>query len=832
MENAWRSIWPTDAILSLVRTHTPFLGRAGELGLLEALATDYRLVSLVGPGGIGKTRLAREFALATHASLEGNVLFATLAGATGEDDIADLVARNAGLASADALRYGSVDRPRLIVLDNCESALEGAAGLARSLIEADRTTRVLVTTRTPLGLAEERVVMLGPLAVPPDDDPHRARSAPTVQLFIDRAQRAGALSSTDDDTLVDIARLVRQLDGMPLAIELAAARTRVLSPRQISALLDDELGLLHRPGNEADRHESMRAVIAASYEPLAPHVQAGFRALCVFNAPFDLDLAQLLMGTPTELDAVEIATELIDASLLVTMVDQGTSNRYRLLEPIRWFGLERLEADDEMSATVERFVDVMAAYADAFVAKVLTAFSPDLFATVSERLAHLVHAIDECLHRDATAARANRLFLPLFGTSRNRGEQIALVRRIIATWDDRAPLHLEARAVMASVATFGGDTPLAVHLTQEVLDDDTAGDLPRLLAHRCLGFLEAYSGDLMAARAQLGDALLLARSISPAFAREIECSRAATSSTPDDIAESLDVLDQAAADATRSGSIIVAQWAHTVAAELCVRQGALDAALEHAREALTLSDRTGYAWSAGAAHKRMATVLGAREGWAPAAPQFRLSFDAHLFNGDITGAAGVVRSAAAVALHIGEHRLADDLWTSFPIELGRSIVSPAFEEEDRLLAQRHGVRRHDDLAASIRAVRTYLGRSVPAETPPGPEGVADPADVTVIRFGDCELDIDRFELRRSGSRVPMEPQVFDVLAYLAQRRSRMVPKEELLDEIWGDRFVSESALTSRIKAARQATGDDGGAQRVIRTVRGRGYMFVAAVHGD
>ncbi len=449
---------------SLVRTHTPFLGRAGELGMLQALVTDHRLVTLVGTGGIGKTRLAREFVLATHTLFDGNVLFATLAEATGEDDVADLVARNAGLASADALRYGSVDRPRLIVLDNCESALEGAARLARSLIEADLTTRVLVTTRTPLGLAEERVVMLGPLAVPPDDDPQQARSAPTVQLFIDRAQRAGALSIVDDDTLVDIGRLVRRLDGMPLAIELAAARTRVLSPGQILALLDDELGLLHRPANEADRHESMRAVIAASYEPLPRHVQAGFRALCVFAAPFDLELAHQLMGTPTELDAVEIATELIDASLLVTMVDQGVPNRYRLLEPIRWFGLERLEADGEMSATVERFVDVMAAYADAFVAKVLTEFSPELFATVTERFAHLVHAIDECLHRDATAARSNRLFLPLFGSSRNRGEQIALARRIIATWDDRAPLHLEAVAVMASVATFAGDTPLAVQL--------------------------------------------------------------------------------------------------------------------------------------------------------------------------------------------------------------------------------------------------------------------------------------------------------------------------------------------------------------------------------
>ena len=174
----------------------------------------------------------------------------------------------------------------------------------------------------------------------------------------------------------------------------------------------------------------MRAVIAASYQPLAPHVQRGFRALCVFNAPFDIDLAHQLMGTRSDLEAVEVITELIDSSLLVLTVGQGSANRYRVLEPIRRFGLERLEADGELETTVDRFVDVMAAYADAFVGQVLTEFSPDLFVRVTERFAHLVHAIDQCIEHDATAARANRLFLPLFGSARNRGEQTALARKV------------------------------------------------------------------------------------------------------------------------------------------------------------------------------------------------------------------------------------------------------------------------------------------------------------------------------------------------------------------------------------------------------------------
>jgi DNA-binding winged helix-turn-helix (wHTH) protein len=98
----------------------------------------------------------------------------------------------------------------------------------------------------------------------------------------------------------------------------------------------------------------------------------------------------------------------------------------------------------------------------------------------------------------------------------------------------------------------------------------------------------------------------------------------------------------------------------------------------------------------------------------------------------------------------------------------------------------------------------------------------------IFVFGDCELDLDRFELRRAGRRCPVEPQVFDLLAVLIRERHRVVPKEELLDTIWGNRFVSESALTSRVKAARQAIGDDGRSQRLIRTAHGRGYQFAAS----
>ncbi len=821
--------------LADVGTDTPFLGRASEMELLGRLVAEYRVVSLVGPGGIGKTRLAREFARSLERALEGNVLFATLVGASAQDDVAELAARTAGLASVDALYYGSIDRARVVVLDNCESALAGAARLVRALLDADPATRVVVTSRTPLGLPHERVVMVGSLALPSQLDAEQARSSPTVELFLDRARRVGALTTVDDDTVLDIARVVRQVDGMPLAIELAAARTRTLSPQQISTMLDRELGLLHRTSVEVDRHQSMRAVIGGSYEPLPAPVRRGFRALCLFDAPFDLQLAHGLMATSSELEAVEVLDELIRASLLVPLVDAGSEHRYRVLEPIRRFGLEQLEQAGELEDTIDRFIEVMARYADSFVAAVLTDFSPALFLGVNARHPHLVHAIDECVRRDSTADRANRLFLPLFGTARNRTEQKAAARRITETFREPAALHLETRAVMASVVTFEGDTPFARLLIDEVMADPAAGELPLLLAHRCLGFLDAYSGDLRAARVRFREAYERAEAISPAFARELECSLAATADTPDEVAGSLLVLEQAAEKADASGSLLVAHWANTIATELSVRLGELGAAGRHAERSLALAGRTGFSWSIGAAHKAIALARGAREGWGAAAPSYRRSFDAHVTNGDLFGAATTLRTAASQAMALGEGDLARRLWTSFPTGLGRSIVSPAYPDEVRCLTERYGTGSHPDLAAAIREVRRLFGEPAthrPAEATSATAAGGPTTDGgTVVRFADCELDLGRFELRRAGQRVPMEPQVFDVLAYLVAHRDRLVPKEELLDEIWGDRFVSESALTSRIKAARQATGDDGEAQHTIRTVRGRGYMFVGAVHG-
>jgi DNA-binding winged helix-turn-helix (wHTH) protein len=154
----------------------------------------------------------------------------------------------------------------------------------------------------------------------------------------------------------------------------------------------------------------------------------------------------------------------------------------------------------------------------------------------------------------------------------------------------------------------------------------------------------------------------------------------------------------------------------------------------------------------------------------------------------------------------------------------RSIVLSLFAPEEHELEQRYGTNPVVNVHAAITEARELLAPSATTDIAP-----ATSRDAVAIVFGEYELDLGLCELRHRGTRVHVEPQVFDVLAYLAIRRGSLVTKEELLDNVWGDRFVSESTLTTRIKAARRATGDNGEQQSVIRTVRGRGFTFVATV---
>jgi predicted ATPase len=518
-----------------VTERAAIVGREEELAHIADLLHDERLVTLVGPGGIGKTRLAHAVASTMADRFPGGVFVIELVGSNERDDLANLAARQLGFDSLEGLHYRSIDHAVLVVLDNCESAIHQSATLAAELGDRASALRVLATSRAPLGSPGEHLVPVRPLRVPSTGDLSDARSCAAVQLFLERAARAGADLAGSDAVVSQVSELVRRLDGMPLAIELAAARSRVLSPAQLLERLEGHLELLVRPGDGTDRHRSIRAAIQTSYDPLPSDLKQFFRELGIIAAPFDVGLAHAvrLDTSDDETTTVELLTALIDTSLVESSQVGGGPVRYRLLEPIRLFASELSAQAGEVGTSAERYVDALVAWATQFAAAALDGFRSEVIAGLHENYAHLVHALDWCMAHDPTAMRANRLFLPLFGHS--RPETVARAQRMRNTWTDRAPLHAEVLAVMGAVAMHGGSPALSKQWSNEALECADGSDLAAMIAQRTLGYLAAYAAEPTLARTHLNNAAAVARRLSAAFAREIELSCAAATAGPGDL---------------------------------------------------------------------------------------------------------------------------------------------------------------------------------------------------------------------------------------------------------------------------------------------------------
>jgi predicted ATPase/DNA-binding SARP family transcriptional activator len=312
------------------------IGRDPDLSKVAELLRQHRIVTITGPGGAGKSTLA--LAAARQATEtqgpELDVVFAELAAARDADAVTRVVAEAAGVEGEGALDTSSLAanlsrRRALLVLDNCEHLLDASASLVDGLLDAGSSVRVLATSREPLavnGEAEHRLGSLGP---------------PAVELFVERAQAVRADSVDPDDP--QIAELCDRLDGLPLAIELAAAQLRHLSLSEIVARLDDRLRLLAGGRFRAgDRHSALHATIDWSYQLLGSDTSALFRQLAVFPASFDLAAAIAVSGDDS-LSLTGRLGELVAKSLVVYDADR---RRYSLLETVRLFASERL-ADEE-----------------------------------------------------------------------------------------------------------------------------------------------------------------------------------------------------------------------------------------------------------------------------------------------------------------------------------------------------------------------------------------------------------------------------------------------------------------------------------------------------
>ena len=329
---------------------TSFVGRASALRDVAGLLDQYRLVTVTGPGGSGKTRLAGQVAEQVAGRFADGVWLAELAHVEDPALVAAVVAAalgirdQPGVPGADVLARVLSRQQLLLVLDNCEHLIGAAAGLCAGLLLAADDVRILATSREPLRVAGEARYRLGPLALPGPDVAVDA-GCEAVALFTDRARSADAQFALDGKNGPVVARLVARLDGMPLAIELAAARVEALGVAQLLDRLDDRLGLLTAGDRlAAARQRSLAATVAWSYQLLDDHERRVFRAISVFPGPFTLEAAEAVAGA----GAGPAVLRLVDCSLLSPpQAGPDGRSRYVMLETLRAYGTGLLTAAGE-----------------------------------------------------------------------------------------------------------------------------------------------------------------------------------------------------------------------------------------------------------------------------------------------------------------------------------------------------------------------------------------------------------------------------------------------------------------------------------------------------
>ncbi|MCW3814047.1 winged helix-turn-helix domain-containing protein [Micromonospora sp. DR5-3] len=343
-----------------------FVGREEELRRLGKLLGEARLVTLHGPGGVGKTRLAVE-AAARHG---GEVCLVELAAVPAGGEVAPAVLAALDLRDAalrvpggprdvtDRLVAALADRGLLLLLDNCEHVVADAARLTARLLRAAPLVRVLATSREPLGVTGEALCPVAGLPMPSGSvAPELAREYAAVRLFADRSADVAPGFTVDETTTAAVLRICRTLDGLPLAIELAAARLRALPVAEVAARLDDRFRLLNRGSRVAEpRHQTLRAVVRWSWDLLDEPERRLARRLSVFAGHADLAAVEGVCA-PVGADVLDVLTGLVEKSLV-----DAADGRFRMLETVRAFAAERLveagEVDELRRAHAAYFLDL------------------------------------------------------------------------------------------------------------------------------------------------------------------------------------------------------------------------------------------------------------------------------------------------------------------------------------------------------------------------------------------------------------------------------------------------------------------------------------------
>ena len=394
---------------------TSFIGRDHEIGEIVELLRDRRLVTLTGPGGAGKTRLSLEVAERVILDHGDGIRLVELAPLVDADVFVDEVAQRFGATRVADVPLGETiaatikDRRMLLILDNCEHLVEPVARLTSDLLLACSNLHVIATSRERLAITGEVVYRVPSLSVPPAGiDVDKSLEFDAIRLFVERGQLANPGFEVNSSNVADIASICRRLDGIPLALELAAARVRSMSPHQIDSRLDERFRLLTGTDRSSDeRHQTLLSTIEWSHGLLEENERLAFRRLGMFVSDFSLEAAEAVCADASilEFDVIELVTALVDKSMVTSLSSTEGDSRYLLLESIRAYASEHLDQAGEQPATAERHARYYTRLAADLQHRHRTGELAGALAVLDEEednfRSSLRHAID---HRDALLA--------------------------------------------------------------------------------------------------------------------------------------------------------------------------------------------------------------------------------------------------------------------------------------------------------------------------------------------------------------------------------------------------------------------------------------------
>jgi non-specific serine/threonine protein kinase len=476
---------------NLPQPRLSFVGRERETEACERALERTRLLTLTGVGGGGKTRLAIHVAARRTALHPDGVWFADFAPLSDAASLVETLVvmlklrEEAGRSLADTLVAHLAPRRALVVLDNCEHLLDPCAALARRLLDACPELTLIATSREPLGLDGERVHAVATLALPGEAeiaDPDALARNESARLFLDRAERARPGFAMRPAEARDLAEICRALDGIPLAIELAAARVRVLSVREIREKLGDRFRLLTGGSRGATpRQQTLRAALQWSWDQLAAPEQSLLRALSVFSGGWTLGTATAIaMDGGDEFEVLDLLTRLVDKSLVVASPVGAEGARYHLLETVRAYAREQLDAAGALAALRDRHLAYFLALGEAAGREL---FGPDQ----ARWLATL-----EAEHQNLLGA-----FAWSADTPDGPEQGLRLATSIYRFWSARGHYEIGRRTLGEALARPGGGAP----------SRSRANALVRA------GGLALYQGDVVAARPLIEQSLAIYRSL-------------------------------------------------------------------------------------------------------------------------------------------------------------------------------------------------------------------------------------------------------------------------------------------------------------------------------